>query len=214
MHHAFDSVCPWDIVYCTVSHISHPRNLYLQGYAKRIVHRVNPAPKPGQRPAITAWTERANRSLAVDEVLTPELIRAARASCDMSQSVFAMWLGVSTPLVQKWEAGNRMPAGPALVLLRLVRRYRGFSFLGTATVLGMNGRDPESNAESNPVDMPFEPAPYVATVRIDTRAEENPALGAEPTPQSGKRSGCIINEVPEESIPTDSRAATQLGLFG
>jgi len=40
----------------------------------------------------------------------------------MSQAVFAAILNVSVSTVQKWEAGEKRPAGASLKLLNLVKR--------------------------------------------------------------------------------------------
>jgi len=50
-------------------------------------------------------------------------IKELRARLQMSQSVFAYCLNVSTKLVQAWEAKRRRPEGPALLLLRLVQEH-------------------------------------------------------------------------------------------
>lgn len=46
-------------------------------------------------------------------------VKRARAALHASQAVFARYLNVSTKLVQAWEAGRRVPEGPALVLLHI-----------------------------------------------------------------------------------------------
>ncbi len=49
-------------------------------------------------------------------------IRQIRHQTHMSQAVFAAVLNVSVSTVQKWETGEKKPAGPSLKLLNLVRR--------------------------------------------------------------------------------------------
>lgn len=49
-------------------------------------------------------------------------VKRVRRKLNASQAVFAHCLNVSTKLVQAWEAGRRVPEGPALVLLRLAER--------------------------------------------------------------------------------------------
>jgi putative transcriptional regulator len=49
-------------------------------------------------------------------------VKKVRRKLNASQAVFAHCLNVSTKLVQAWEAGRRVPDGPALVLLRLVEK--------------------------------------------------------------------------------------------
>jgi len=48
-------------------------------------------------------------------------VKRLRAQLQASQSVFAHWLNVSPKLVQAWEAKQRSPQGPALLLLRLIQ---------------------------------------------------------------------------------------------
>lgn len=56
------------------------------------------------------------------EPLEPEEIRAIRESSRVSQAVFARLLNTSVSTVQKWEVGQKRPAGTALKLLRLVQQ--------------------------------------------------------------------------------------------
>ncbi|MGE5362007.1 MAG: helix-turn-helix domain-containing protein [Bacteroidales bacterium] len=49
-------------------------------------------------------------------------VKRVRHRMRASQAVFASYLNVSTRLVQAWEAGRRIPEGPALVLLHLAAR--------------------------------------------------------------------------------------------
>lgn len=53
------------------------------------------------------------------EVLLPDAIRGIRESANMSQSIFALALNVTTSLVSKWERGDKKPSGPSLKLLSL-----------------------------------------------------------------------------------------------
>src|SRR5512132_3903051 len=53
------------------------------------------------------------------EPLDSRAVKRARAGLHASQAVFARYLNVSTKLVQAWEAGRRVPDGPALVLLHI-----------------------------------------------------------------------------------------------
>ena len=48
-------------------------------------------------------------------------IRRIRAENHVSQSVFTRYLNLSTESVQKWEQGDKQPAGVALKLLILIR---------------------------------------------------------------------------------------------
>lgn len=49
-------------------------------------------------------------------------IRELREREEVSQTVFAYYLGVSKDSVSKWERGIKKPAGAALKLLSLVKR--------------------------------------------------------------------------------------------
>ncbi len=46
-------------------------------------------------------------------------VRAIRERLDLSQSEFAMLIGVSVATLQNWEQGRRRPEGPARALLRV-----------------------------------------------------------------------------------------------
>ena len=59
------------------------------------------------------------------EPMTAEEVRDVRDKLHASQAVFARYLNVSTKLVQAWEADERAPSGPALVLLRVIYRQPG-----------------------------------------------------------------------------------------
>lgn len=49
-------------------------------------------------------------------------IRAIRARLGMSQSEFALLIGVSVATLQNWEQGRRHPEGPARALLRVAAK--------------------------------------------------------------------------------------------
>jgi putative transcriptional regulator len=53
---------------------------------------------------------------------TGEEIQALREREQVSQTVFAHYLGVSKDSVSKWERGEKHPAGPALKLLSLIEK--------------------------------------------------------------------------------------------
>jgi len=55
-------------------------------------------------------------------VLTGAEIRGLRERAKMSQAVFARYLQLSADHVSKLEREEKRPAGPALVLLNLIRR--------------------------------------------------------------------------------------------
>lgn len=60
--------------------------------------------------------------LAEVRTLSPEEIRSIRNSENVSQSVFARYLNVSTNLISDWERGLKKPGGPALRLLSVVQK--------------------------------------------------------------------------------------------
>jgi putative transcriptional regulator len=54
--------------------------------------------------------------------LKPEEIKAIRERENVSQTVFANYLNVTSSLVSKWERGEKRPAGASLKLLSLVEK--------------------------------------------------------------------------------------------
>ena len=52
--------------------------------------------------------------------LKPTDIRAVRRKLNLSQSEFALMIGVSLSTLQNWEQGRRHPEGPAQALLKVV----------------------------------------------------------------------------------------------
>lgn len=56
------------------------------------------------------------------EPLEPAEIKRIRESSHVSQAVFARLLNTSLSTVQKWEIGQKRPAGTALKLLYLVQK--------------------------------------------------------------------------------------------
>ena len=54
--------------------------------------------------------------------IKPVDIKAIRARLALSQSEFALMIGVSTATLQNWEQGRRTPEGPARALLRVVEK--------------------------------------------------------------------------------------------
>lgn len=57
---------------------------------------------------------------------TPDEIRNIRISNDMTQSVFAGYLGVSNKTIEAWESGHNNPTGPACRLLELLKNDQTF----------------------------------------------------------------------------------------
>ena len=49
-------------------------------------------------------------------------IKEIRAKLNVSQSEFALMIGVSTSTLQNWEQGRRKPDGPAKALLRVAEK--------------------------------------------------------------------------------------------
>lgn len=48
----------------------------------------------------------------------PEFVLPLRSKLGLTQTELADRLGVSQPLVALWEKGERLPSGPAAILLR------------------------------------------------------------------------------------------------
>ena len=57
----------------------------------------------------------------VFEIEAPE-IKMVRKTLSVSQSEFAMMIGVSVRTLQNWEQGRRKPEGPAKALLRIASK--------------------------------------------------------------------------------------------
>ena len=57
----------------------------------------------------------------VFEIEPPE-IKMVRKTLSVSQSEFAMMIGVSVRTLQNWEQGRRKPEGPAKALLRIASK--------------------------------------------------------------------------------------------
>ncbi len=54
--------------------------------------------------------------------IKPPEIRTVREKLNVSQSEFALMIGVSVRTLQNWEQGRRKPDGPAKALLRIASR--------------------------------------------------------------------------------------------
>jgi putative transcriptional regulator len=59
---------------------------------------------------------------AVAAPVSPREIKTMRRNSNMSQSVFAHCLNLTTGYVSQLERGVKKPTGPALVLLNVIRR--------------------------------------------------------------------------------------------
>ncbi|MDR2903829.1 MAG: helix-turn-helix domain-containing protein [Clostridiales bacterium] len=57
----------------------------------------------------------------VCETISVEEIKGTREKLGMSQSIFAIVLGVSTKTVQSWETGRYMPDGAARRLITMLQ---------------------------------------------------------------------------------------------
>jgi putative transcriptional regulator len=62
------------------------------------------------------------RVLGKTAALAPDEIRALREQANMSQAVFAQVLNVTTGYISQIERGAKRPTGPALALLRVIKR--------------------------------------------------------------------------------------------
>lgn len=62
------------------------------------------------------------RSLAPVRTLNPKEIKKIREAENVSQSVFAAHLNISSSAVKKWETGEKRPHGTSLKLLSLISK--------------------------------------------------------------------------------------------
>ncbi|MDR3577920.1 MAG: NadS family protein [Anaerolineaceae bacterium] len=65
-------------------------------------------------------------------------VREIRNKLNLSQSQFALLLGVRVRTLQNWELGTRSPAGPSRRLLKLAEKYPNIFFGKTVTRLEKN----------------------------------------------------------------------------
>ena len=65
--------------------------------------------------AIKAGRKKPSRSFRID----PIAIKSVRKKLHVSQSEFALMIGVSKSTLQNWEQGRRQPEGPARALLKV-----------------------------------------------------------------------------------------------
>lgn len=61
-------------------------------------------------------------SKAIVHKFSPIDVKNIRANMDMSQTEFASAFGISVSTLRHWERGDRVPHGPALVLLNVVKK--------------------------------------------------------------------------------------------
>ena len=62
------------------------------------------------------------KSTAIVHEMSPIDVKNIRANIGMSQREFATALGISVSTLRHWERGDRVPHGPARVLLNVVAR--------------------------------------------------------------------------------------------
>jgi len=65
---------------------------------------------------------RGERKASRRFIYRPERIRSIREKLGLSQSQFALLIGVSVSTLQNWEQGRRVPEGPARALLRVAEK--------------------------------------------------------------------------------------------
>jgi putative transcriptional regulator len=75
--------------------------------------------------ALTGRSKTTLRKVRVNrpDELRPEQISSIRHRLNVSQSVFAGYLGVRPTSVMSWEYGRRVPSGPVLRLLQIADRH-------------------------------------------------------------------------------------------
>ena len=66
---------------------------------------------------------RGERRASRRTLYKPADIRAIRERLGLSQSRFAMLIGISVSTLQNWEQGSRTPDGPAQMRLRVADRH-------------------------------------------------------------------------------------------
>ena len=67
--------------------------------------------------------KRSERRASRRTIYKPADIRGIRERLGLSQSRFAMLIGISVSTLQNWEQGRRVPDGPAQMLLRVADRH-------------------------------------------------------------------------------------------
>lgn len=69
---------------------------------------------------------RIKKSVKPLEHYSAEEVRQIRTNADLSQALFAQFMGVSKKTVEAWEAGRNTPNGTAQRMLDLVKRDPDF----------------------------------------------------------------------------------------
>lgn len=64
---------------------------------------------------------RGKRKVAARHRIEALDVKAVREQTGLSQTRFALLMGVSIKTLQNWEQGRRKPHGPAMSLLRIVK---------------------------------------------------------------------------------------------
>lgn len=82
------------------------------GDFSKLVKSINEA---GQ---IKGGGKKPNRIFKID----PPSIKSVRRKLHVSQTEFALMIGVSTSTLQNWEQGRREPEGPAKALLKIASK--------------------------------------------------------------------------------------------
>ncbi len=59
------------------------------------------------------YTHKGYRLELQPQCYSPDVIKQIRETLQVSQGIFASFIGVSTSLVQAWELGDRVPSGAA-----------------------------------------------------------------------------------------------------
>ncbi len=67
---------------------------------------------------IKSGRKKPSRAFKID----PPSIKAVRNELQLSQSEFALMIGVSISTLQNWEQGRRKPDGPAKALLKVASK--------------------------------------------------------------------------------------------
>jgi putative transcriptional regulator len=66
---------------------------------------------------------RGERRASRRTIYKPADIKAIRERLGLSQSRFALLIGISVSTLQNWEQGRRVPDGPAQMLLRVADQH-------------------------------------------------------------------------------------------
>lgn len=64
-----------------------------------------------------------NQCLIPVHDISPEDIKAIRDSANVSQPVFAQYLGLSKNIISDWERGVKKPRGSSLRLLQIINKH-------------------------------------------------------------------------------------------